>query len=317
MDLLESIRPGFAAAETMWSIRRGRAVPVALRYRPPSWFKPDPEDPLLWRLRSADNLDGVPLQADKWVVHMARAKSGFPVQAGLGRALLWWYMFKRYAVADWNKYGELFGAPFRLGRFDPHTASDDEIDDLEEALATIGVDSWAAIPKTVEIEFVGDSSFRSGPDIYQKMVDYCDECLAVGILGQSLTSGSQTGSVGSYALGQVHNSVRLEIRQADARELAASIGQGLIEPMVRFNYGPLARVPRLRFKVEPPTDKKAEAVAQSTRADVYKKAGAMGVPVSRAQLYEDLGLRAPEGEDVLYLRSVPGAEEPAEEPAEE
>ena len=55
------------------------------------------------------------------------------------------------------------------------------------------------------------------------------------------------GDKGSYAAGLVHDGVRMDIVRADARALERTVNRDLIRPLVRFNFGPDANLPRLRF----------------------------------------------------------------------
>ena len=112
-----------------------------MKYRPQRWFVPDENDPDSWRLLDAAGpTHGVELDPWRFIVHTSKAKSGFPVRAGLGRVLVWWYLFQNYAIKDWVSYGEIFGAPFRVGKY-PMGAKPADITALGTALQKLGVDA--------------------------------------------------------------------------------------------------------------------------------------------------------------------------------
>lgn len=301
-DLLAGIENGFAAVEIEWAIVNGKACPARLAFAAPWWFKPDPDDPYALRILDTENLvEGMPLVENRWIVHHAEAKPGFPVQAGLGRVFLWYWLFKHYGLKDWVAYSELFGAPIRIGKFPSHASSEDQIDALEDALQQIGVNAYAVIPQEMAIEFVGDTNRGiGGTTVYSNLLEFCDKAIAKLVLGQTLTT--EQGSSGSYALGQVHNAVRGDIRLADASQLADTLTDQLIGPYVQFNHGPDVPLPRLQFLTDPPKDKGREADAQSKRADVLKKAAQMNIPVSLAQARDELGIDpVQDGEELLVL----------------
>lgn len=315
VHLLGAIEGGFAAAELEWAVLEEKggmiARPRSFSLSPPSWFQPSPEDPRIWNLVDADNyLAGKPLTPDRWLTHLHQAKPGLPAQAGLGRVLLWFWLFSHYAIKDWTAYAEMYGAPIRLGKA-AAGATSSQMDDVEDALAQLGVDAYAVLPPGWEVEFVGDSSNKSGADVYERLLAYLNRAIAKVVLGQTLTT--EQGESGSYALGAVHNGVRLDLARSDCGQLARSLTAGLVEPICRLNFGPDAVCPRWVFQMEPPRDAEKDARAQAGRAEVFKRALDLGLPVSRAQVAEELQLREPSGADDLLERSSTPAEPPKDD----
>lgn len=312
VDLLGAIEAGVGAVEIDWRIeeRGGQswALPRQLEYRPAAWLRPAPGDPNAWHLLSRENLvDGVPLVENRWIVHVAKAKTGFPIQAGLGRVLLWYWLLKHYPLKDWTAYSELFGAPTRVGKA-PAGATDEQLQVMSDALAQIGVDSWALLPAGFEMDMKGDSSFRSGPDIYERLISYCDRAIAKLVLGQTLTT--EEGQSGTKAQGVVHADVRGDIMRADAAQLARTLTEQLIRPLVLFNWGPAEPVPTFEFQVET-RDVKAQAEGQEARGRVYRVGQQMGLKVSARRAREELDLPEPENDDDV-LAPLPAA--PATDP---
>lgn len=298
LDLLDAIAKGYGVVEQRWYNKGGVAGVRHWDYRPQRWFRPSDEDPDTWRLLDqADPVRGIDLEPYRFIVHVSKAKSGFPVRAGLGRVLLWWYLFKNYAVKDWVSYGEIFGAPFRVGRY-PLGAKPADITALQTALRQLGVDASAVIPDDMKVEFVGDQRGTASVDVYERLVVLCERGMSKAVLGQTLTTDE--GKNGSRALGQVHNDVRQDLVEADAKQLARTLRRGLLTPLVAYNFGPAAPIPEFRFDTSPPADDKADAETQEIRAKVFAAARSMGVPVALAQVQEELQLRAPAaGEDLL------------------
>ncbi len=198
-----------------------------------------------------------------------------------------------FAVVFLPSFAELFGAPMRVGRFGPGAKADD-IAALEAALDKLGVDAWAAIPENMKIEFVAAGpGAAAGGATYEKLVSLCDRQLSIGILGQTLTTTE--GASGSRALGDVHADVRFDLLESDCEELAETLNEGLVAPLVAFNLGAGVELPRFEFELVKPADAKAREETRKIRVEGLRIVQQMGVPLSVGQLREELGLRAPDG----------------------
>jgi hypothetical protein len=67
------------------------------------------------------------------------------------------------------------------------------------------------------------------------------------LAGFMALTGSATGGKGSYALSQDQSSFYLKSRQGVAKEIASSITQDVLTPLVAVNFGPRAAFPRWKF----------------------------------------------------------------------
>jgi phage gp29-like protein len=114
--------------------------------------------------------------------------------------------------------------------------------------------------------------------------------MSKAILGGTL--GSQTDSGGAYALGEIHERQRLEIRRADLRQIAATLTRQLVLPLARLNTS-LERVPQLVFDAEEPDDLKLYA-------ESLPKLAQAGLQIPARWAREKLKIPAPQGgEEVL------------------
>lgn len=307
LDLLDAIYQGFAVGELYWAQAPDGFRIERIAWRPQRWFRPDEDDPETWRLLDpSEPTYGKPLVPYRFIVHHGHAKTGFPVQSGLGRPILWYYLFKRYALVDWVAYAELFGMPPRVGKHQVG-AKPEDVDELERALTELGVSATAVIPEDMNIEFIKtNQGSSSGPEVYAKLIEFCDKALSKGVLGQTLTTeaGAQGGS---RALGQVHDEVRMDLKRADARRLAATLRRDVLTPLVRIHFGAEEAVPTLVFDSRPPEDEKARADTQKARASVFSEAIKLGVPVALAQVQAELGIRpVAAGEETLVANADKG-----------
>ena len=98
---------------------------------------------------------------------------------------------------------------------------------------------------------------------------------------------------GSRAAAQVHDAVRRDILNADARRLAATLARDLVRPIVELNMGPLPRYPKIEFGLPDDSDAKAFAEVVAMLAD-------RGLRIGQKAVLDKLGIEAPEeGEAML------------------
>lgn len=134
------------------------------------------------------------------------------------------------------------------------------------------------------------------------MMDWCERSMSKAILGGTLTSQAD-GKSSTNALGNVHNEVRLEVRDSDLKQLAATLTRDLIYPLYALNgksYQNQRRIPRLEFDVTEPED--MAQVAAPLRELV-----SMGLKVPASWVRDKLQIPEPQGgEDVLQIVTEQG-----------
>lgn len=295
-DVLDAVGKGYSVCEILWETTAARWRVRELAWRDPRWFAFDPADGTTLRLRDGAGL--LPLTPYKYVVHVHAAKSGLPIRGGLARAAAWAYLFKNYALKDWVAFAEVFGQPYRVGKYHA-SATADERAKLLRAVASIGTDAAAIIPEGMMIEFVEAS--RGGTiDLYERLAAFLDAQVSKAVLGQTLTSEVGTGG-GSRALGEVHNEVRRDIMRSDARQLAATLNAALVRPLVELNLGPRARYPRLVIGLP-------DELGTLAKIDALTKTVPLGLDVETSAVRDLLGFPEP-ARDAAVLRGggQPGA----------
>jgi phage gp29-like protein len=323
-DILDAVGKGFSATEIMWD-RSGREwFPAELRWRDPRWFAFDwisgeqmlvrtlkgESEPIPVGVETAPRHFGsdrglipswtqtgigiqpmtAPLAAFKFIVHYAKAKSGLPVRGGLARAAGWSYLFKNYVLKDWVTFTEVFGQPLRVGKYHPG-ASEKDKQALLQAVSNIGTDAAAIIPESMLIEFT-EAHQTGSAELYERFCAYLDAQVSKAVLGQTLTT-EMPRSGGSHAAAQVHEAVRRDIMNSDARRLAATLARDLVRPIVDLNMGPQTRYPKLELGLPDDSDVKVFAEIVAMLAD-------RGLKVSQKTILDRLGIgEASEGEAVL------------------
>lgn len=288
LDLMDAVGKGFSMSEMIWDISEGNAWVKEIKNQHQKHFFWDEEN--IMRVMTEDNPQGIPLEANKYITHVYKAKSGHPARAGVLRVCSWMYLFKNYTLKDWITFAEIYGMPIRLGKYAPG-ASEDDKDKLMEALVMIGTDAAGMIPSDAEIIFQ-ESNKNSSIDIYQTLASFCNAEISKAILGQTLTS--EIGQNGSYAAANVHNEVRQDLLESDCKSLAKTMKRDFIKPLVYFNFGESIRLPYIKFHYEPPEDTEKKATTYKTiTTDI-------GLPVPKSHLYKEFSIPEPkEGEAVI------------------
>ena len=228
-DLLDAIGKGIAVSEIMWGYDSGRVVVREIKNRHQKRFFWDGVDDS-FRCRTDETPSGILLPKNKFIIHKYKARSGHPARAGILRVVAWMYLFKNYDIKDWISFAEVYGLPFRLGKYAPGS-SDEEKRALMQALIQLGADAAGIIPEGASIEFV-TAEKTSSTDLYERLARYCDEQISKAILGQTLTSDSGGGS---YAQSKTHNEVRHDLTVADCKALLNAPLRSLVVVIIQFD----------------------------------------------------------------------------------
>jgi phage gp29-like protein len=321
-DVLDAVGKGFSATEIIWDTSGREWFPAQLKWRDPRWFAFDwisGEEILVRTL----NGQAIPVESDaqtrlpthfggqgmyasmrpgigiqpmtaplapyKFVTHFAKAKAGLPIRGGLARAAGWAYLFKNYVLKDWVTFTEVFGQPLRVGKYHPG-ASEQDKQALLRAVSKIGTDAAAIMPESMVIEFT-EAHQNGSAELYQNFCEYLDAQVSKAVLGQTLTT-EMPASGGSRAAAEVHEGVRRDILNADARRLAATLARDLVRPIVELNMGPQARYPKIELGLPDDSDVKVFAEIVAMLAD-------RGLRVGQKTILDKLGIAQPSADEAV------------------
>jgi phage gp29-like protein len=303
-DMLDAIGKGFSNSEIIWDMSERQWWPARIEHRDPRWFEFDRGDLRTPMVRTESG--PVPLTPFKHIFHIHKAKSGLPIRGGLARAAAWAWMFKNYSVKDWVIFAEVYGMPLRLGKYQPGASADD-IKTLRRAVASLGSDAAAVVPKSMDIEFVdgkrGGGVGGGGGEVYATLAAYLDQQISKGVLGQTATTDAIAGG---HAVGKEHNLVRGDIMRADAKQLSGALNRQLVVPMIDLNHGRQPAYPRLVIGLREVTD-----IAGMTQA--LKDLVPLGLEVQMSEVRDKIGFADPD-EGAVLLRS-PSATPPPTGPS--
>jgi phage gp29-like protein len=280
-DMLDAVGKGFSVCEIMWDVSGTRWMPKTLEWVDPrfvDWDRETRRVPLL--IGNAG--ERTPLAPGKFLFLQLKAKSGIPIRGGLARAAAWVWMYKNFTVKDWVQFLEVYGQPLRIGKY-PQGASDDDINALLRALASIGADFAGVFPQAMQIEFPKtDMAANAGP-LFGGAADYWDKQMSKAVLGQTGTTDGTPGQLGS---GQDHTEVRKDVEKADAKALMTCLNRQLVRLVVDLNRGPQLKYPWLY--IGRPESKDAKLMA-----DVAQMLVPMGAEIEASQITSAAGFTEP------------------------
>ncbi len=119
-------------------------------------------------------------------------------------------IYKRGNFGDWAQFAEMFGMPFRIGKYNNYDEATRK--SLVQALETSGAAPYMVVPKEADIEFKDNTTYANAM-LYDKLKEACNEEILIGILGQTMTT--LDGS--SRSQSEVHLSVQQDKHKADRR----------------------------------------------------------------------------------------------------
>ena len=296
-DCMDAVGHGFACLEIDWMRRDSDWVPRAVTHRPQSWFWIRPQHPDEVRLRDG-SVDGAVLWPFGWVKHIHKAKSGYIARSGLHRVLSWPFLFRAYSARDLAEFLEIYGLPLRLGKY-PNGANEAEKNTLLRAVVGIGHDAAGIIPQGMEIDF--KEAAKGTHDPFMAMMNWSEISVSKAVLGGTLTSQAD-GKSSTNALGNVHNEVRHDLLESDARQVANTLTQSLIYPYLALNRGfsDMQRVPRLVFDTRQPAD-------LALYADSLPKLVGIGMEIPTAWAHETLHIPKRQKTEPVLKASVVAA----------
>jgi len=240
--ILDAIGKGYSFTEIIWDTSEGQWQPERLEWRDPRWFRPARRD-LSTPTMIGDNGQEVELPAFKFIRAEIKAKSGLAVRSGLARVASWAWMFKAFTQRDWAIFTQTYGQPIRIGKYGAGATRDDR-DALYRAVANIAADCAAIMPDSMHLEFAEAKNLGTGHSNYKERADWLDQQVSKGVLGQTATTDSLTGGLGS---GKEHRQVQEDIETSDAKSLSAIVNRDLVRPWVMLEYGPQKHYPRVRI----------------------------------------------------------------------
>lgn len=243
------------------------------------------------RLRAGVLVDqfgmGRALPEQQFFVFSYRIRKGHRWGSPMKRKCFWQTWIKRNGVRNWLRYVEK-GAGVVIARYNDGAAEKEQQDAVGAATA-VQEESAVAIPKKFILE-VHEMVRNIGSSHKELVDDYCNAEISKTITGQSLT-GQAAGGGGSRSRDEVAERVENKKIEKDAKALMAVINQRIVRPLVFYNFGPNAALPKWTLQYEETED-------LNTMAERYGKLKTqVGLPLPKKHTYEAFQIPEPENED--------------------
>ena len=296
-DLLDALGKGFSVSELIWQDIlqgefAGKSAIIDLIHVRQTRFIYDSDDQTNPRLvRDAANFTGDALDegelANKFITFRDRSRTTTGNRAGLLRPLTWLYLFKNYSWKDWSVFAEVYGQPYRIGKYD-NNATKEQQNDLFKAVVNMGRDAGCIISKDMEIE-LKEAAKTNSETPSERMIALVNTEITGLILGHAGSGQSTPGQLGGETSA---NEVRQDLLDSDVSGLSSTLSQA-IRFLIDVNYGPQLEYPRIVFDTSPALDLGKEAVKDTALQK-------MGLDLSKAEMYARYGRAAPsDNEDTL------------------
>ena len=224
---------GYSVMEANYAITNDNKFTLnEIIVKPLEWFEPKNDGRLIYR-QNATEIDVNAKYPLKFFLTRRKPTFKQPYGDPLLSKLYWLWFFRTNTTKFWVKFLERFGTPILLGKVGGKDRKQDDIDAMTSALLNAHAQSVLSIGSEDSVETVGaNSSSASGSSAFEAFDNVLTRRIQKVVLGQTLTSG--TDGVGSRALGEVHNDVRLDKRNSDLRMITPTI-QELIDALCLLN----------------------------------------------------------------------------------
>lgn len=136
-------------------------------------------------------------------------------------------IYKRGGFGDWAQFAELFGMPFRIGKYEGWDTEGRK--QLINSLEEMGSAAYAAIPRQTDIEFK-DANQAGKSEVFKHLIEMCNSEISKIFLGQTMT----TDNGSSRSQSEVHKEVEQEIILADMIEYEYYLNWEFKEKLIKL-----------------------------------------------------------------------------------
>jgi phage gp29-like protein len=254
---------GYSVSQTIWEKQGGDLIPVGAIPLQPRRFIADPKTGRLCLYDAAggqqfpgsDLYEKYPNQIMQF---QPRVNGTGPMSEGLMRVLLWAAIFRNWGIRDWLQLARLAWHPYIMGvvkrgggnvgggvsqQSGGSVAVWNDVANLEKAINDLLKYGTAVRAESTELDIKWPQAGGGKESGHEALARFFADEISKAALGSTLST--QQGRTGAMALGQVHDAVRKDRRNAMARAVAAMIRKDLVEPFVRMNFGANAYVPKV------------------------------------------------------------------------
>lgn len=161
---------------------------------------------------------------DGWIIETPDHRSLGLLSQAVPHAL-----YKRFAMAAWSEFSEIFGMPLRVGKTNMRDTT--MVRQMNDMLRDMGSSFYAVIDDTEKIEFV--ETARGSGEVYENLITLCNNEMSKlingAVIGDSNTAGSRAKEEVGERLGNL-------ILKADMETAQQWINNTLFPLLVRHGY---------------------------------------------------------------------------------
>ncbi len=284
---------GLVPLEVRWEVRAGLFLPAELDSFEPIHLSFGPD--------RTPAINGATPEPGTLILHRHGSSFRNPWGLGRGRTVPRWTRVKTaVAYATYRDYPRY--AHDRIVLRYPDGSADEEQARYVQVANRLMDSPGLVVPDGMTTERLKlDSKF----DVGVKLVDAADGQIAVGILGNTLTTGE--GQHGTQALGAVHEGQSDRQESADGRRIEATLNRTLIPWIVALNLGPDVVPPLFRFN-------RAVRASIKDRLDAALGLKKEGLKLSEVWLRETFGIPAPQDDADTLATPEPDQDDPPADP---
>lgn len=264
-ELLDADFTGYAAQEIIWEPQGDWIKPTQLDWLNPNRFRFSDDYTLYLYDRGqaaqrakelgieadpSKGIMGMPLVANKYLVHIPRLLPDYATSSGLLLACVRPWYVKSWATRFWLSGAEAAGNPRLLGVLAENAPAAIR-EELYQALANMSADSVGVVSGGTSIEILDVKSQGEG-SVWDKLVKNQNAALSKAVLGSTLNvEVGDTG--GNRSLGESQADMTMSPRWARSSSLLANtIETYLFRPFLELNavrYGGQVFVPKLSLHI--------------------------------------------------------------------
>jgi hypothetical protein len=219
-----------------------------------------------WRL-AVEGTQELTLTPDgpEWGIYLPYGQKR-PWAEGLWRALKLYWICGLLTFEDWNRGNEKLGIGAFVAKAPAETkASDPALKKIARELKALGREKAFALPAGWILELL-ESKGLTGQS-FEKLIQLCDTCKAITILGQNLSTEVQGGS---YAATTAHKAVAADIISRDERVLRVGKNK-ILRQWARVVHGDPEAAPVVKLDITPPEDDAARVATWDKLGDASRK----------------------------------------------
>lgn len=197
--------------------------------------------------------EGQEVPEQKFLITTYRKRARNRMGRPLLKSVFWPSWFKRNVQRMWMGFAEKGPGTAVVRYNDSDNAAERQ---QAAAIAQAIVENVAiAVPQSFMYDKELLQIARSqDPAVYQKFFQEMQYSIARRILGETLTSFGNEGGTGSKAQGDVHADTKEQRSIELCRAVETVINEQLIKPLVLWNFGPAAPMPKWGFDLEQEED---------------------------------------------------------------